>query len=470
MFRGEGVHPGRGGGGCDDREFDVRPRRECREHLPDVTTDAARVLDGVGEDADAKGVAVLDGWSPVDFGPVAYGLLMRVLMVSSLWPPEVLGGAEQYAGALAQRLRTRGHEVGVVTLGVPGADVVASVPSWPYPLQEYASQNPVRRALFHAADLARPDARRVFDRAIEAFRPDVVHSHVVQGMGIAALTETFRRGVAHVHTLHDYWLLCQRNAMVQRDGTACTQRCRSCRAVGELRNRQIARRPPEVVVAVSEAIARHHLAELAWLRDRTRVIYNPVGDAKARAPRPAGAPITFGFLGRLGIDKGIRTLVDAFAMADLDGARLVVAGHGPDADCVRGVPGVDYRGWVSGPQKDALFDEIDCLVVPSQWEDPAPLVVNEARSRGVAVIGSTAGGIPELVAPVDAALLVPPADVGALAAALERFVATPGAFAPTPESRPLGWDGHLDAIDAAYRDAIAAAAVTERGGAPLPRD
>ncbi len=391
---------------------------------------------------------------------------MRVLMVSSLWPPEVLGGAEQYASALAERLRARGDEVGVVTLGVPGDDVVARVPSWPYPLQDYAAQDPVRRALFHAGDLARPDTRRVFDRVISDFRPDVVHSHVVQGMGVAALTETSRRGVGHVHTLHDYWLLCQRNAMVQRDGTACTERCRSCRAISEVRNRQIARRPPEVVVAVSEAIAARHLAELAWMRDRTRVIYNPVGAPMPRAPRTVGRPITFGFLGRLGIDKGIRTLVEAFTRADIGDARLVIAGKGPDAAVVEGVPGIDYRGWVSGPEKDDLFQAIDCLIVPSQWEDPAPLVVNEARSRGVAVIGSTAGGIPELVAPVDAALLVPPGAPSALARSLERFVADPDSFAPVAESQPLDWPGHIDAIDTAYRDAISASAVTERGRRP----
>jgi glycosyltransferase involved in cell wall biosynthesis len=387
---------------------------------------------------------------------------MRVLMVSSLWPPEVLGGAEQYAGALAERLTARGDEVGVVTLGVPGDDVVATVPPWPYPLRDYATQGPLRRALFHAADLTRPDTRRVLDRALDEFRPDVVHSHVVQGMGVTALTETFRRGVGHVHTLHDYWLLCQRNAMVQRDGTACAARCGTCRVISEVRNRRIASRPPEVVVAVSEAIAARHLAELAWMRNRTRVVYNPVEPARPRAARPPGEPVVFGFIGRLGIDKGIRTLVDAFGRADVGSARLVVAGRGPDAAVVEGVAGIDYRGWVSGPEKDRLFDEIDCLVVPSQWEDPAPLVVNEARSRGVPVIGSTAGGIPELVAPVNATLLFPPGESGELARSMTRFAADPHAFVPVPESLPLDWDGHLDAIRTAYRDAIAAAALTER--------
>ena len=71
---------------------------------------------------------------------------MRVLMLSSLWPPAVLGGAEVYAEELSRHLRERGHEVGVVTLGVESDVVVASVPAWPYRLDQFASQPAWKRA------------------------------------------------------------------------------------------------------------------------------------------------------------------------------------------------------------------------------------------------------------------------------------------------------------------------------------
>ncbi len=378
---------------------------------------------------------------------------MRVLMVSSLWPPEILGGAEQYAAALGAALRTRGHEVAAITLGVDGDDVVGQVRSWPYPMRDYEQQSAVRRGLFHAADVARFGTGGVFDRVLADFRPDVVHSHVVQGMSATAMTRPHRRGVAHVHTLHDYWLLCQRDSLVRRDGTACTTRCGSCRAISGIRNQQIAHHPPDVVIGVSRAIAERHTAELAWMRDRTRVVYNPVADPRPRPTRQPGSPVTFGFFGRLGADKGILSLLAAYERMRGPAVRLVIAGQGAEVAAVERAPGVDYRGWVSGPAKDALFDELDCLVVPSEWADPAPLVVNEARSRGVATIGTRAGGIPELVAPVCAELLVEPGDVVALSASMTRFAERPDAFRPNPESQPIDWAGHLDAIEAAYGDA-----------------
>jgi glycogen synthase len=380
---------------------------------------------------------------------------MRILMVSNLWPPEVVGGAEQYASALSVRLRAAGHEVSVLTLGVEGPDVVGTVAPWPYPIQDASAQPAGRRLLFHAVDVHNPRAGRALDAAIARFVPDVVHSHAVQGLSTVALTRPGRRGIAHVHTLHDYWLLCQRNSMVHRDGRACETRCRSCAGISWLRNESARRSPPEVVLAVSHAIAREH-EQIEWVAARQRVLYNPVEVvAGARTvARGDGRPLTFGFLGRLGVDKGVETLLEAFTRAAVADARLVVAGRGPLDSAVRAAgPAVVAAGWVDAERKEALLDEVDCLVVPSQWKDPAPVVVNEARGRGIPVIGAAIGGIPELVAPECRALLFPPGDPAALAARISAFAAAPAQHRPAPEAAPIDWPGHLDGVLRAYDDA-----------------
>ncbi|MGZ4689811.1 MAG: glycosyltransferase family 4 protein [Acidimicrobiia bacterium] len=380
---------------------------------------------------------------------------MRILMVSNLWPPEVVGGAEQYASALAERLRGEGHLVDVLTLGVDGPEVVGMVKPWPYPIQETPTQPAHRRLLFHAVDVYNPRVGRALDAVIDELAPDVVHTHAVQGLSSVALTRPSRRGVAHVHTLHDYWLLCQRNSMVHRDGRACETRCRSCTGISWIRNEAVRRSPPGVVLAVSQAIANEH-DQLRWLESRMRVLYNPVEivSGARTIPRGDGRPLTFGFLGRLAVDKGVGTLLEAFARADLADARLVVAGRGPLESEVRGAgAGVVAAGWVAQDRKEALLDDVDCLVVPSQWKDPAPVVVNEARGRGIPVIGAAIGGIPELIAPECHPLLFPPADVDALARRLEAFAASPARYRPTPAAAPIDWSGHVEAVLAAYAEA-----------------
>ena len=93
----------------------------------------------------------------------------RILMISSLWPPVVLGGAESYASALAEQLRARGGEVGVLTFGVGGDDVVSTVSPWPYRLEAYASKGAASRSAFHLLDVYRPAAPRAIHEAIDAF-------------------------------------------------------------------------------------------------------------------------------------------------------------------------------------------------------------------------------------------------------------------------------------------------------------
>jgi glycosyltransferase involved in cell wall biosynthesis len=378
----------------------------------------------------------------------------RILIVSSLWPPRVLGGAELYAHDLAARLRARGHEVGVVTLGVEGEGVVGVVPPWPYRLDEYASKNAAQRALLHSRDLFNAGARRTLDAALRDFRPDVVHSHSVPGMSGAVLALPSHRGVAHVHTLHDYWLLCQRLSMVKRSGVACDERCRSCVAISALRNATIARHPPHVVIAVSQAIAREH-EDIAWLRPRLRVVPNPVEPMAGVVRRATAGPLTFGYIGQVTRHKGVPTLVEAFTAARLEGARLLVAGTGAVRDELSGrtPASIEWMGWVDEEGKRAFFSALDCLVVPSEWKDPAPLVVNEARALGVPVIGARIGGIPELIAPEWEPLLYPAGDGAALQARLETFAADPGAFAAREGPRPGGWDEHLDRVLGAYDDA-----------------
>jgi len=379
---------------------------------------------------------------------------VRVLMLSSLWPPAVLGGAEVYAEELSRQLRARGHEVGVVTTGVEGDDVVASVPAWPYRLDQFASQPAWKRAAFHATDLANPRAWRTVRDAVDRFGPDVVHSHSIQGMSAWPLRISSRRAVAHVHTIHDYWLVCQRTSMTNRDGQSCPTQCRPCRVVTEVHKRELRASGPQVVLCVSEATAREH-ERLPDLHERIRVLRLPDGGRLADHRRPPGAVPVFGYLGQLAPHKGVLTLIDAFERLPAGTARLRIAGRGSVADAVAARAGgdIDYVGFVDADAKAAFLASLDCLVVPSEWREPGALVVSEAKAELLPVIGARIGGIPEVVPRSCADLLFAPGDVADLARSLAAFGSDPGRYALEPGSGG-GWDAHLGAVEDAYREAV----------------
>jgi glycosyltransferase involved in cell wall biosynthesis len=209
-----------------------------------------------------------------------------------------------------------------------------------------------------------------------------------------------------------------------------------------------------VVLAVSSAVAAEH-ADVAWMKDRMRIVHNPV----VRTPRK---PLTdvgpiFGFLGRLTKEKGVATLVDAFTNASLPStARLVIGGDGPlrDAISAASLPGVELLGWLDDAEREKFYDRIHCLVVPSQWKDPAPLVVNEARARNIPVIGARIGGIPELVAPSSRPLLFRANDRGELVDRLVRFAGATDRYASDRNEDLMDWDGHLKLVLDAYDTAL----------------
>ncbi len=379
-------------------------------------------------------------------------------MISSLWPPNVLGGAERYAHNLGARLEERGHEVAAVTMGAPGRAVVDEVRPWPYRLEQYARESRARRSVFHLRDLYNRDTRRVLTRALADFRPDVVHSHSVQGMSAAALTRPSEMGVAHVHTIHDYWLLCQRASMVASNGTACQDLCGACAAVSRFRAHAMRRHHPDVFIAVSEAVAREH-ARLPAVRDRVRVVLNAYDDRTPAPDRGArDGPPVFGFLGQLVESKGILTLLRAFDHPDLAGARLRIAGDGrlrPEVEARRSSR-IDYLGWVDDAGRDELLASIDCLVVPSEWKEPGSLVITEARAARIPVIGSRIGGTPEMVTDGSAPLMFEAGDVAGLRERMVAFATDPDRFRRFDGGGPT-WEEHLRLVLRAYDDARAAA-------------
>jgi glycosyltransferase involved in cell wall biosynthesis len=134
--------------------------------------------------------------------------------------------------------------------------------------------------------------------------------------------------------------------------------------------------------------------------------------------------------------KGVAHLLRAFDIAlekvPQAGARpiLVYIGDGPqhgELETIRDALNSRNDIFFLGYRADAadLLAEADICVVPSVWQDALPLGVLEAMAAGKPVIGSSVGGIPEMVEDGVTGLLVPPANEEALAIALASLICDP---------------------------------------------
>jgi glycosyltransferase involved in cell wall biosynthesis len=159
------------------------------------------------------------------------------------------------------------------------------------------------------------------------------------------------------------------------------------------------------------------LSELHWeslnqhqdVHERHFCIPNGVPLQTDRGYRP-GEPLRLAFLGRIVEFKNPHLLVDALAQLREFGWRLDIFGDGPDRarlealvpDSVR--DRVHWHGRVPGP--DQAFAGSDVLCMPTR-HDAYPLVALEAMARGVPVIASAIGGLPEMLGDGEAGVLVP---------------------------------------------------------------
>ncbi|MFI7069450.1 glycosyltransferase [Micromonospora sediminicola] len=160
-----------------------------------------------------------------------------------------------------------------------------------------------------------------------------------------------------------------------------------------------------------------------------------------RQPPPEATLVSIGSLEQL--YKGIDTLISALALMPAEGpsARLVHVGVGAYRTCLEQLAarlGVADRVSFTGPLPDTeavrrTLDSADLFVMPSRTEG-LPRALIEAMARALPAVGSTAGGIPELLAPD---CLVPPDDPAALAATITAMLAAPDRLAEA-SARNLG--------------------------------
>jgi glycosyltransferase involved in cell wall biosynthesis len=169
--------------------------------------------------------------------------------------------------------------------------------------------------------------------------------------------------------------------------------------------------------------------------------------------------LAIGCVGRLVAEKGLDTLLEALAENRAERWHLTVVGEGPDRERLerftsehRLAARVRWMGALPPDRLARLWPELDVLVLPSHklpaWTEPVGQVLMEAMANEVAVVGSDAGVIPEVIG--DSGVIVPPGDPVALAAALRRL-------ATDATRRPLVQAARARAMQRFSDDAVAEA-------------
>jgi phosphatidylinositol alpha-mannosyltransferase len=161
--------------------------------------------------------------------------------------------------------------------------------------------------------------------------------------------------------------------------------------------------------------------------------------AKA-TPTPTDGPTIF-FVGRHEERKGLGVLLQAMALLPAD-VRLWVAGAGPQTDALkertRADTRIEWLGRVSEEEKASRIKGADIFCAPSLHGESFGIVLLEGMAAQTPIVASDLPGYRNVARPDVDALLVPPGDADALAAALRRLLGEPtlaGALVRSGECR-----------------------------------
>jgi glycosyltransferase involved in cell wall biosynthesis len=358
---------------------------------------------------------------------------VRILVITNLYPPHVLGGYEILCSQVVERLREHGHDVLVVTsdhgTGVHDAPAEGVSRS----LRLYAPFT--RRAGLERHRRLATDTwnARVTARAVRDFRPDRVFVWSQLRLTLGAARAAERSGVPVCYALNDEHLA----------GYVPVPSGPSPRSiVGSVVDRSLLRRLTAStlelrhVTCISHRL-RHNLVARGVPVSHARVIYQ--GIPLARFPRKAGAerrpgPFRVLYTGQLHADKGVHTLVEAVgriaARRGQDALSLTVVGAGARdytaaLERAAATMPITFLGFQDHERLPAVYRDHDAFVFPSIWQEPFGLTFLEAMASGTPVVSTTGGGHGECLIDGDNALTFEAGNADALACCLERLMASP---------------------------------------------
>lgn len=358
------------------------------------------------------------------------------------------GGQGVYVRYLSKALADLGHRV-TVFAGQPYPELQRGVRFEPLDsLDLYRSDDPFRRPalsefrdgidVFEYATMCTAGFPEPLTFSLRAARAllarrsefDVVHDNQCLGYGLLRLVGA---GVPVVATIHHPCSIDKRLEIAHADGLKKRLSLRRWYGFTKMQTR-VARRLPSVIT-VSDAAKDDVLREFGVDPRRTRVIHNGV-DTELFKPSGADVSIPGRIVTTASADvplKGLLFLIEALAKLRTERhAELVVIGKpskgGAVANAIErfGVrQAVSFESGIGWERVVQLYREAQVAVVPSLYEGFS-LPAIEAMASGTPLVATNAGALPEVVGrDGNSAVLVPPRDAGALAAAIAGLLDDP---------------------------------------------
>lgn len=341
---------------------------------------------------------------------------MNILIINTYYYPNLVGGCEHSVKLLAEGLASNGNNVSVYCIdnlksnkmyneNINGVNIYRGTGGlYDIKAKMRLKKAPLNILLNKFIELNNKVAIQEIVKILNENKIQLVHTNNLYGISFAVWKKISERKIPIVHTIRDYWILSPTYSLDYLNGGK----------VGKWLHKiyQHHYRNLSKYVTVATAPSRFTLdkyLEFGYFQNAQFIAVNNCIEVNKEEVKnnieyqkgKKGKRVRYIYIGSLIEIKGIDILLDVFSKKIKEEIELWICGSGPLENLVnqyvQNDKRIKYYGQVTVEKRNILLKECDVLIIPSQYEEPFGRVVIEANYYGLPVIGSSKGGIPEII-------------------------------------------------------------------------
>lgn len=361
---------------------------------------------------------------------------MKICLISNLYPPNVLGGAEVSVKKVSEELVKKGHEVIVITTPfsendveiINGVKIYQVKPLNLYEIYHHPNQSMLLKPLWHIIDLWNPYDERIIKNILKTENPDIVHIHNFKGLSLSSFAPAKSLKIPMVFTAHDYSLVCMRANLLNSSGEICKNPSALCKIYNQIQ-KHLAKNKVDLLISPSQFVINKLKSNGLFKDVKSKKIPLGIELKDNEKFEKDYSQTNILYVGNLGEHKGVHILLKAFRKIENMNIRLDIVGKGLCSEKLKSMSENDNRikfhDFLEGKELIKMYQQANLTVVPSIWYDNSPMVIYESFSCRTPVIGSKIGGIPELIEDGFNGYLFEAGNVNELQKLLENLIDSP---------------------------------------------
>jgi len=368
---------------------------------------------------------------------------MRILILSDLYPPYYKGGHEIRCKEVSEGLSKKGHKVFVLTsrYGLTNKNINNNI----FRLLYYLSTDNIKRYNKRYIQIKTAILGRVnyfiTRKVIKYIRIDLVYVGQLTGVSIFPIKAIQNKNIPIVYHQGNYFFIdLVRYCILERNKIKKIYRKFIFGFDGKDKF------DFSYIIVVSNAVKQRYV-EAGFPEDNISII-PPRGislelacNKGKKALNIVRKQLKLLYVGRITEEKGIHIAIESVGyLINILGTReltLNIIGSG-DREYIKKLNKliknlklneyIRFKGQIHYKLIIKEYDNNDVLLVPSVREEAFGLIILEAMSRGIPVIASNIGGIPEIIEDGRTGILVPPRNPIKMAKAIKKLIEDPSLY------------------------------------------